>query len=311
MIFSNQIISSWLSSKEKALKKSSYLQYKQIAEVVTRETDEIIALNELDGQKLYERLSPKYSLKTIRSIFTVANQIVLFAYKNGYFEVAKAISFKSRNTRNNTVDVLSVKELTVFTNYLMQDMDSSKFGVLLCLYTGMRLGELCGLKWEDFNIKRKSIFIRRTIQRISEKGEKSYFSIDTPKTDNSVREIPFPPPLNSIIVSQYKQHKGGIYVSSRKREFVQPRTYQNRLKSYFRKCGLPGYHFHTLRHTFASRAVELGFDVKSLSEILGHSNIQTTLELYTHPSLECKAKEVRKFSKFIKNNTQKLTILRN
>ncbi len=304
MLFSNEIISNWLQSKEPQVKRSSYLQYRRTAEIVVRETETICTLEELDGQRLYERLSERYRTKTIRSIFTTANQIILFACKNGYFKAAKTLSFKSRNARKNAVEVLTAKEQTVLTDFLIKDMDSSKFGVLLCLYTGIRLGELCGLRWEDFNIKRKSIYIRRTIQRIGAKGEKSYFSTDTPKTDNSVREIPFPPLLQNIIMSQYKQKIKENYVASGCCDFVQPRTYQNRLKSYLRKCRLPEYHFHTLRHTFASRAVELGFDVKSLSEILGHASIKTTLELYTHPSLECKAKEMKKFSKFIKNYTQ-------
>lgn len=304
MLFSNEIISNWLKSKESQVKRSSYLQYRRMAEIVVRETKTILIFENLDGQQLFEQLSAKYSVKTIRGIFTTANQIILFAYKNGYLKSSKILSFKTRNTRKCSVEVLTVKEQTILTNHLTEDLDYSKFGVLLCLYTGMRLGELCGLRWEDFNIKRKSIYIRRTIQRIGAKGEKSCFLIDTPKTDNSAREIPFPPLLQNIITSQYKKQSKENYVASGCCDFVQPRTYQNRLKAYFKQCGLPKYHFHTLRHTFASRAVELGFDVKSLSEILGHASIKTTLELYTHPSLECKAKEMKKFSRFIKNNTQ-------
>lgn len=300
MLFSNEVIAEWLKTKESEVKRSSFSQYKRITQIIVNETTDINYICELDGQKLYERLLLKYSLTTIRSVFTITNQILM----QGYFNTEKKISFKAKSAQKRSVTVLTIKEQTALTQFLLKEMDPSKFGVLLCLYTGLRLGEVCGLRWEDFNIKRKSFYIRRTIQRIGDRGTKSFFSIDTPKTDTSIREIPFPPPLQGIIVLMYKKQSKDNYIASGSCDFIQPRTYQNRLKAYFRKCGLPEYHFHTLRHTFASRAIELGFDVKSLSEILGHASIKTTLELYTHPSLESKAKEMKKFSKFIKNTTQ-------
>ncbi len=304
MQITEELVLQWIDSKKNAIKESSLLQYIRVADIILREANTIDVTDNNFGQLLYERLENKYSLRSIQNIFTIGNQILDFGYKSGSIQTPLKLSFKSKIVRKNTIQVLTEKEQRIFTGYLLDDMDSSKFGVLLCLYTGIRLGELCGLRWEDFDIQRGCFYVRRTIQRISKKGEKSYFLIDTPKTVTSAREIPFPPALKNIIVSRCKQSDKSFYIASDSENFVQPRTYQNRLKTYFRKCGIPAYHFHTLRHTFASRAVEFGFEIKALSEILGHSSVKTTLEIYTHPSLECKTKEMNRFSKLIKSVTQ-------
>ena len=160
------------------------------------------------------------------------------------------------------------------------------------------MGELCGLQWKDVDLKKRTLCINKTIQRIEDENGTTFLLIDSPKTISSERVIPIP---NFLIPLLYgiKTKNESDYVSTGKPTFTQPRTYQSRLKSYLKKCELPDYHFHTLRHTFASRAIELGFDPKSLSEILGHSSVKITLDLYVHPSMEAKKEQMDLFKNLI------------
>ena len=169
---------------------------------------------------------------------------------------------------------------------------------MLSLYTGLRLGELCGLQWQDVNLSKNTISVNKTIQRIENENGGTSMLIDSPKTVSSERVIPIPDFLIPIL-RNIKTETATDYVTTGKNTFTQPRTYQARLKTYFKDCGLENYHFHTLRHTFASRAIELGFDPKSLSEILGHSNVKITLDLYVHPSMESKQEQMNRFTNFI------------
>ena len=186
--------------------------------------------------------------------------------------------------------VFSLTEQKRLTDFLLDDIDLSKIGILLSLYSGIRLGELCGLQWNDIDMAEKTIYIKRTIQRI-EGG----FCIDTPKTVYSERIVPIPCFVFEILQKHENKNKM-CYVVSGNENFVKPRTYQSRFKRYLKQCNLPDYHFHTLRHTFATRAIELGFDPKSLSEILGHANTKITLDLYVHPSIEAKQEQMNRFA---------------
>ena len=181
---------------------------------------------------------------------------------------------------------------------MLDKSNPSKIGILLSLYTGLRLGELCGLQWKDINLSKGTIYVNKTIQRIEKEDGSTFMLIDSPKTISSERMIPIPSFLIPIL-NNIKTENSLDYVSTGNGSFTQPRTYQARLKSYLKDCDLPNYHFHTLRHTFASRAIELGFDPKSLSEILGHSNVKITLDLYVHPSMESKQAQMNRFTDLI------------
>lgn len=160
---------------------------------------------------------------------------------------------------------------------------------LLSLYTGMRLGEICALKWTDIDWKNQTITIRRTAQRIAQglngrTGSKTKLIIGTPKSSRSARTIPVP----TFVLEQLNEFAQGKaddqYVFGTSVNAAEPRTIQRRFSSLMSKLGIKGAHFHTLRHSFATRLVEIGVDIKTISTLLGHGSTQITLDYYAHSS---------------------------
>ena len=174
-------------------------------------------------------------------------------------------------------------------------MDISKAGIFLCLSTGLRLGEICSLKWVDIDQERRLLHVNRTVQRIkSKEGPAKTVLLETaPKSVFSNREIPMPDTLLALLMPFKKAGQEYILCTNKPME---PRTYQNHFKRYLGETKIPNYNFHTLRHTFATNCIDSGMDIKSLSEILGHSNVQITLDRYVHPSMDTKRKYINALS---------------
>ena len=156
--------------------------------------------------------------------------------------------------------------------------------------TGIRVGELSGLRWEDFDFSRKKIYIRRTVIRIknldqvpdpkTNKIQKTILYIGTPKTANSNREIPLPDKL--VELGKQLMGEKDTYILTGTSKCMEPRIIQRKYSSLLKTCNIPPIKIHSLRHQFSCRWVEQGFDTKSLSEILGHTSVKTTLDLYVH-----------------------------
>ena len=194
--------------------------------------------------------------------------------------------------------MLTQAEQDALISILMNDMDLYKFGVFLSLYTGIRVGELCALKWEDFDTTQTTLKISKTMQRIqdTENGSlsKTKIVITEPKSKCCVREIPLPTFVTDISRQFVSNPKSYILTGSDR--YVEPRIMQNRFKSYINASGISDANFHALRHTFATRCVEVGFEIKSLSQILGHANVNITLNRYVHSSFELKCSNMNKLS---------------
>lgn len=195
--------------------------------------------------------------------------------------------------------VFSIAEQEALVRVLITDMDLYKFGVLLSLYTGIRIGELCALKWEDFSLSEGVLKVRKTMQRIQDTdnvaSHKTKVIITEPKSICSIRTIPLPTFIAEITY-RYVTNPGAFILTGDSNRYVEPRTMQNRFKGYVRESGIATANFHALRHTFATRCVEVGFEVKSLSEILGHANVNITLNRYVHSSLELKHLNMNKLT---------------
>ncbi len=291
----------WLRNKSRETKESTAAQYRSIIQNIAKSgsfgNTPLLYINEETLSEIGEEILQKYELRTAKLHIITINQVLKYAYSCGYIPKVLKMSPKTKACKVTRPQVFSVSEQKILTDYLLSDLDLNKLGVLICLYSGLRLGEICGLKWGDVDLKRQTIKISRTIQRVSNGDGSTYMLTGTPKSACSDREVPIPSFLSDIL-QQYAAPQE-CYVTTGTPDFTQPRTYQNIVKRYYRECEISQYHFHTLRHTFASRAIELGFDPKSLSEILGHSSVRITLDLYVHPSMEAKKKEMERFSDFV------------
>ena len=196
--------------------------------------------------------------------------------------------------------MLSSRNQEILSSYLCRNLTYRNLGLLICMYTGIRLGEACALTWEDVAIKEGFIYINKTMQRIQKEhdGKKTMVIVAEPKTESAIRTIPLPGQLLQIIKSS-KLPKTGYLLTGSFEKYIEPRNYQYYFQKVLRQCGIPKTNFHTLRHTFATRCVELGFDIKTLSEILGHSSINITLNRYVHPSFDLKKQNMNKINKLI------------
>lgn len=194
--------------------------------------------------------------------------------------------------------VLSQSEQEILLKVLTDEMDRYKFGVLLSLYTGIRIGELCALQWEDFCISQSTLRIRKTMQCIQDLGNgsisKTKIVITEPKSQCSVRDIPLPSFIIDIAIPFISNSKS--YILTGNDRYIEPRTMQNRFNRYVKESGIDDANFHALRHTFATRCVEVGFEIKSLSEVLGHANVNITLNRYVHSSFELKHSNMNKLA---------------
>lgn len=199
------------------------------------------------------------------------------------------------------------KDMRVFTEFEQRRIEMSvsnlksphDIGVLICLYTGIRIGELCGLMWEDIDLESKMLHIRRTMQRIkTNDGAKNKTKIVylPPKTEASHRSIPLPAFLSELL-AEYKEKAVGDYVMMDGMKIIEPRNIQYNFKKILKKSGVADANYHALRHTFATRALENGFDAKTLSEILGHSSPTITLTKYAHSLYEHKKRKMELLGK--------------
>ncbi len=193
--------------------------------------------------------------------------------------------------RRSKMELPEIRELSVLENYLLKNTeDDTCLGILTALHTGLRIGELCALTWKDIDLETAILHIRSSIQRVRDydsPGKKTRLAIMTPKTSCSVRDIPIPPVLLDALSSCRKDFSCKL-VSGVRGDWMDPRTLQYRFQKILEECGISHFNFHMLRHAFATRCMEKGFDSKSLSEILGHSSIQITLNLYVHSTLQRK-----------------------
>jgi len=241
-------------------------------------------------------LSEKY----VRDMALLLLQIICFGKRKGYITKFDYTSVQLPKVKNEQVPVLSSVEHDRLATYSQANINHTTIGILLALFTGIRLGELCALTWRDIDFETGVLHITKTLQRIKNTDKsitaKTKIVIDTPKSACSVRTIPIPEFLLQIL----KRFKGSqdlnCYILSGTRKYVEPRLFQKRFKKVLELAGVSYVNVHVLRHTFATRAVERGFDIKNLSEILGHSSVRFTLDRYVRGSVEQKKQYMEKMA---------------
>ena len=169
-------------------------------------------------------------------------------------------------------------------------------GIFVCMYTGLRIGELCALKWSDIDLENNMIYVTRTLQRLtntSDSSTKTHICEGTPKTITSKREIP----ICSVLARALGEHeslfdKNAYLLSGSPSKCIEPRNLQYYFKRFQLRHNIDPLNCHALRHTFATTGISSGIDVKTVSELLGHSNVNITLNYYVHTSMEQKRKQI-------------------
>lgn len=218
-------------------------------------------------------------------------QILKYAAKKRFInEYAVEVHFAPQ-TENRKIQIFSQEAQNKLTQAILDNLSYKTFGILLCANSGLRIGELCALKWSDIDIQNKIIHITKTLQRIymQDTLPRTQIIITTPKTATSVRDIPLSEKMCKVISKLCNLNKNG-YVLSNTEQYMEPRTFRKFYSNFLESSDIDVLHFHCLRHTFATRCIENGADYKSVSEILGHTTINTTLNMYVHPPMEEKRK---------------------
>lgn len=295
----------WLRSRKQIVRASTLVKYDTVvAKHIKPKLGGLLPLalttaviDDFSNKLLFEDgLSPK----SVRDILVVLNGIM--KHITTYFPSLKAVEINYPKESRREMRVLSKDEQSRLAEYLIDNIDPCKFGVLLMLLTGVRIGELCALKWENINTEEGVIYVKATMQRLRNISDDSFGKtrviIGEPKSGNSARAIPITEPFAELC-RKMRTSNSGAYILTATTDYMEPRALQYRIGKYTKQCGLEGVHAHTLRHTFATRAVELGFEIKSLSEVLGHSSTTVTLERYVHSSMELKRTNMDKLKVII------------
>lgn len=300
------IVQQWLENSKLRVKESSYVKYSNLVRnhilpelggirvsQLTTETMEQFVRRKLNcGMK-----SGKGGLseKTVKDILTVIKEICQYA---AHWNVEIPCYFNLIKVRRseNEIRILDKKDQIRFAGFLTSDDSLTKTGILLSLYMGLRLGEVCALKKKNIIHKEEILQVRFTMQRIQdlelEQGRKTKIIVTEPKSSSSVRDIPIPMFLmRRLSVLKHASDEAYVLTGS-SNKFIEPRSMENIFKRYLKECRMETINYHALRHTFATRCIEEGFDVKSLSEILGHANVNITLNRYVHSSMEQKRKNM-------------------
>lgn len=291
----------WLQSAELRVKESSYYCYEKLVnkyilayfknikyfDLNTQKINGFIEFLLKQGGRNQKGLSPK----TVRDIIVAMRSVAKYAGQEyGYRNPMNNISMPK--IEKSDIEILNKYERSRLQSYLQNNLTSTNLGILLTMYSGMRIGEVCALKWEDINLKNGVIHVSKTVQRIknSDETSKTKVVVGSPKSITSERDIPIPKFLVELL-KNFSVNKNGFIMSNTSRP-IEPRTIQNRFKSVIKKCGIRSVNFHLLRHTYATVCIENGIDPKTVSELLGHASVNITLNRYVHSNIELKKKYI-------------------
>ncbi|WP_199120943.1 site-specific integrase [Pedobacter sp. ASV28] len=301
----SEVISLWKTDKKQYVKRSSFSAYALLIEnhLLPVFGDKYIVEETSVQAFVFQKLEQGLSQKSIKDMLIVLKMVIKFGAKNKWLE-QRPFDVKFPTERGkNIIEVLSRGNQKKVMNHIQEHFTFRSLGVYICLSAGMRIGEVCALTWDDIDTDMGIIRVRKTIQRIYliEDGiKKTELIIDTPKTKNSIRDVPMNKDLLKMLKPIKKIVNGSFFVLSNSAKPTEPRCYNNFYKNFMKELGMPELKFHGLRHSFATRCIESKCDYKTVSVLLGHSNISTTLNLYVHPNLEQKKKCIDQMFKTLK-----------
>ena len=299
-----EILELWLANNTIRLKGGTITKYRNLIDIHIKPELGNMYINKLNTTIINDYLNKKLingkkngsgglSASYVRSIMIVINSAINFAVNEKYCSPLNSPIFKPIIQKKDLL-ILTYEEQKKLENAIKNNITPSNIGIMMSLYTGMRIGEICALAWSDIDINKGIIRVRHTIARVNNNNshlKSANLIIDTPKTRASTRDIPIP---SNLMIYLKEIPPMSNYVISDSLSFVKPRTLEYRFHRLLSNANIKSINFHALRHTFATRCIEAGVDVKSLSEILGHANVNITLNTYVHSSIELKRRQLEK-----------------
>ena len=295
----------WLYSISLKVKESSYCRYENnvtkhiipyFEDTVYEDIDTVMINDFIEYLLAYGKANGTGGLSSnaVGNVLSVLKSVAKYA-ESKYNLPNPIRNINMPKSEEKLTPVLNETERSKLQNYLLNNLDYSNLGILITMYSGLRIGEICALKWNDIDLVNGFIHVTKTVQRIKDssgKINKTKLYVGEPKSLSSIREIPLPEPLVKILRNN-KRDKN-CYVLSGTRKLVEPRTMQYRFKNILNLCGIRDVNFHILRHTYATLCIEKSFDAKAVSELLGHKNVSITLNRYVHSSNKAKREYVER-----------------
>lgn len=299
MLF-GEIVNNWFGIVKINLKPSSINKYQNLIEnhvlpelghykLKDLNSDTLHGFLEKQGSTGNKKNGGSLSISTLQTLLYILNSSIKYAASNNMIALF-SVHLLGGGKSAAPISCLSEKDESALDTYLSAHLSCRNMGIMLSLYCGLRIGEVCGLQWADIDFEHKLVSIKRTVQRIrvASGQRKTKLWVGTPKSKSSIRTIPIPDFLMSALYALSAQSCSDAYVLTQTDEPLDPRTLQYYFNKVTISCGIGKINYHILRHTFATNCVALGFDIKTLSEILGHSNVSITLNKYVHPSIQQK-----------------------
>ena len=297
----------WLASRERLLKPSSVAKYRNLVQRHILPLLGRLRICDLDRNTVsgfVRALScgqtgsgVQLTRKTVRDVLMILEKSVRFAGELSFSVEKNELSGKAGGGKRITV--LSEREQKRLEEQLLTDTDEKKLGLLLCLYAGLRIGEICAMRWECIDLCEKTLSVNVTMQRLqiagAASGQRTGVIESSPKSEDSRRTVP----IADFLIEQLLKRKPRLqsaYLLTGSEQYIEPRSYENYYKRVLSAAEIPICNFHTLRHTFATRCIESGADAKTVSVLLGHSTVRMTLDRYVHPTMNAKQASINRMA---------------
>lgn len=303
-----QAAQEWLKQQKERVKESTFSHYTNVLQKQILPILGDCCIANLDNNQMESFFRTKLtngrldgagalSPKTVADMRAILSQIFGFAQKKGYINTA--LKLTTISVHSPQINVLTQNEQKKLEKVLFETSEPICLGILIALYGGLRIGEICALQWSDFNFEERTVYVCKTLIRIKDSSPdaptKTKVLIQKPKTLCSIRTIPLPDFIFSYLKDYQKP--ANAYLLTGTKNYMEPRSCLKKYKRILLQAGLQDCTFHTLRHTFATRCVENNFDIKSLSEIMGHSSVNITMQRYVHPSMDLKRQQMNRLTK--------------
>lgn len=289
----------WIKNKKNKVKLSTLRKYQYLLNNYIYPEIGHLLVEEINERLLFDKLLEIYYAKPstlspsiMKSIIYLLKSIFEYGERMEYCKTKK-IYFELPESKYKETKVIENESEKVLVKYISENINDGCLGIAISLYTGLRIGEVCSLRKSDVDFAQKIIHVRTTVQRLKI-DEKTQLVITSPKSVKSFRDIPIPEKLFRYLEKyEFDKLEPNIYLLGRKDIPYDPRTLQYSFKRIQRICQISDVKFHSLRHTYATKCIQSGMDIKTVSELLGHSNVAFTINRYVHSSIERKREQIK------------------